>query len=216
MTAKLHPHSYHDSLSKRLFDMCLSFIALIIFSPLFIIVAFLIKLASKGPVFFIQKRVGKNGKVFKMIMFRTMKVGAERLQGRYFHLNEADGPVFKIRNDPRFVGIGRFLARTGLDETPQLINVIRGEMSLVGPRPLPIKEAKKLTQTQKVRELIKPGITSSWVVEGSHLMKFKKWMQLDKEHVLKAYFLKDLTILFKTTIIIINSVFETIQAIFKT
>lgn len=145
-----------------------------------------------------------------------MKVGAERLQERYFHLNEADGPVFKIRNDPRFVGTGRLLARTGLDETPQLINVIRGEMSLVGPRPLPIKEAKKLTQTQKVRELIKPGITSSWVVEGSHSLKFKKWMQLDKEYVLKAHFLKDLAILFKTTTIIINSVFETIQGIFKT
>jgi lipopolysaccharide/colanic/teichoic acid biosynthesis glycosyltransferase len=139
-----------------------------------------------------------------------MKVGAESLQERYFHLNEADGPVFKIRNDPRFVGIGRLLARTGLDETPQLINVIKGEMSLVGPRPLPIKEAKKLTQAQKVRELIKPGITSSWVVEGSHSLKFKKWMQLDKEYVLKAYFLKDLVILFKTTIIMFNSVFETI------
>lgn len=216
MDAALHFHPYHNSLLKRLFDICLSSLCLIIFSPLLIVIAILIKFTSKGPVFFKQDRVGKKGKVFKIITFRTMKVGAEHLQGRYFHLNEADGPVFKIRNDPRFVGIGRFLARTGLDETPQLINVIRGEMSLVGPRPLPIKEAKKLTQAQKVRELIKPGITSSWVVEGSHSMKFKKWMQLDKEYVLKAYFLKDLAILFKTIIIMFNSVFETIRGIFKT
>ena len=216
MNVALHLHPYHNSLLKRLFDICLSSLCLIIFFPLFIIIAILIKFTSKGPVFFKQNRVGKNGKVFQIVMFRTMKVGAERLQGRYRHLNEADGPVFKIRNDPRFVGIGRFLARTGLDETPQLINVIRGEMSLVGPRPLPIKEARKLTRTQKVRELIKPGITSSWVVEGSHSMKFIKWMQLDKEYVLKAHFLKDLTILFKTIIIMFNSVFETIRGIFKT
>ncbi len=207
MRSKLYPHPYHRSLLKRLLDVGLSCLGLAILSPLFVCFAILILFASKGPVFFTQKRVGKNGKVFKMIMFRTMKVGAERLQWHYFHLNEADGPVFKIRNDPRFVGIGRLLARTGLDEAPQLINVIRGEMSLVGPRPLPIKEAKKLTQTQKVRELIKPGITSRWVVEDSHSMKFKKWMQLDKEYVLKASFLGDVSILFKTLIVIFNSVF---------
>lgn len=215
MNTTLHLHPYHDSLLKRLFDTCLSSLCLIIFFPLFIVIAILIKFTSKGPVFFKQDRVGKNGKVFKIIMFRTMKVGAERLQKRYSHLNEADGPVFKIRNDPRFVGIGRFLARTGLDEAPQFINVIRGKMSLVGPRPLPIKEAKKLTQTQKVRELIKPGITSSWVVEGSHSMKFRKWMQLDNEYVLEASLLKDLSILFKTPAILFKSIFEIISNIFR-
>ena len=177
----IYPHPYHQFPLKRLFDIIISCIGLIIFSPLFVFIAILIPLTSRGSVFFIQKRIGKNGKVFKMIMFRTMKIGAEHLQKHYSHLNEASWPVFKIRNDPRFAGIGKFLSKTGLDETPQLINVIKGEMSLVGPRPLPIKEAKKLTKIQKVRELIKPGITSSWVVEGSHSMKFVKWMKLDKK-----------------------------------
>jgi lipopolysaccharide/colanic/teichoic acid biosynthesis glycosyltransferase len=203
--AKLTESPYHNSFQKQLFDIGLSFLGLIILSPLFLISAILIKLASKGPVFFVQNRTGKNGKVFRMIMFRTMKVGAERLQKRYLHLNEADGPVFKIKNDPRFVGIGKFLSRTGFNETPQFINVIRGEMSLVGPRPFPVKEAKKLTRTQKVRELIKPGITSSWVVEGSHSMKFNKWMQLDRNYVLKASLSKDFSIIYKTIMLIYDS-----------
>ena len=216
MINKLHPHPYHFSLSKQLFDLCLSFLGLIVLFPFFIIIAILIKLTSKGPVFFKQNRVGKNGVVFPIIMFRTMKVGAERLQWRCRHLNEADGPVFKIRDDPRFVGIGKSLARTGLDEAPQFINVIKGEMSLVGPRPLPIKEARKLTPIQKERHLIKPGMTSSWVVKGSHSMKFEKWMQLDKEYVLKASFLKDLVILLKTLTIISKLVFRTILRVFRT
>ncbi len=216
MISKLHSHPYHFSLPKRSFDLCLSFLALIVLSPLFIIIAILIKLTSKGPVFFKQNRVGKNGVVFPMIMFRTMKVGAERLQRRYRHLNEASGPVFKIRNDPRFVGIGKSLARTGLDEVPQLTNVIKGQMSLVGPRPLPIKEVRKLTPIQKERHLIKPGMTSDWVVKGSHSMKFEKWMQLDKEYVLKASFLKDLVILLKTLTIIPKLVLRTILRVFRT
>ena len=139
-------------------------------------------------------------------MFRTMYVGAERDQEKYRHLNEADGPVFKIKDDPRFVGIGKFLARTGLDELPQLINVIKGEMSLVGPRPLPVNEAKKLTSAQKVRELIKPGMTSSWVVKGAHSLTFRKWMKLDRIYVENASFLTDLSILLKTGEIVLKQI----------
>lgn len=127
-----------------------------------------------------------------------MEEGAERQQWRYLHLNEADGPVFKIRDDPRFTRVGKFIARAGLDEVAQLINVAKGEMSLVGPRPLPVSEAKKLTPFQNARHLIKPGVTSSWVVKGPHSMKFKKWMQLDRQYVLRASFAGDVAILVKT------------------
>lgn len=189
---------YHNSLLKRIFDIVISLFIVICLSPIIIIIGPIIKLSSQGPVLFIQKRTGKKGKVFKFIKFRTMGVGAKDQQRSLRHLNEADGPVFKIRNDPRFTKIGKLLARTGLDELPQLINVIKGEMSLVGPRPLPVVEARKLSQSQKIRELIKPGITSSWVIKGTHSMKFKEWMRLDKQYVLEASLLGDIEILFKT------------------
>ncbi len=195
---ELLPHPYHCSWQKRLFDRGISILGLIILSPLFIILAIIIKLSSKGPVFFIQKRVGEKDKIFKIIKFRVMEEGAERQQWRYLHLNEADGPVFKIRDDPRFTRVGKFIARAGLDEVAQLINVAKGEMSLVGPRPLPVSEAKKLTPFQNARHLIKPGVTSSWVVKGPHSMKFKKWMQLDRQYVLRASFAGDVAILVKT------------------
>lgn len=133
-----------------------------------------------------------------------MYEGAERDQKKYAHLNEADGPVFKIRDDPRFVGIGKFLAHTGLDELPQLINVIKGDMSMVGPRPLPVTEAKKLTKAQKVRELVKPGITSSWVVSGAHSLSFETWMKLDKDYIESASLTTDLSILLKTAFLILG------------
>ncbi|MCH7641240.1 sugar transferase [Patescibacteria group bacterium] len=198
MTVKLKPNPYHFSLLKPLFDFTSSFFGLLIFSLLFLVITMAIKAGSKGPVFFVQKRVGKKGKTFKIIMFRTMYVGAERDQKEFAHLNEADGPVFKIKDDPRFVGIGRFLARTGLDELPQLINVIKGEMSLVGPRPLPVSEARKLTKAQKIRELVKPGMTSSWVISGAHKVSFKEWMRLDRDYLQHASLKEDLRILFKT------------------
>jgi len=140
-----------------------------------------------------------------------MKVGAENDQKKYAHLNEADGPVFKIRNDPRFVGIGKSLARTGLDELPQLINVIKGEMSLVGPRPLPVYEAKKLTNAQKARELVKPGMTSSWVISGAHSLSFAEWMKLDRIYVEKASLLGDLSILLKTSEIVFKQILNQVM-----
>lgn len=202
MDTKLFPHPYHHSWQKRLFDTLLSSLGLIVLSPLLVIISILIKFTSKGPVFFKQKRVGRNGKAFQMIKFRIMKKGAERQQKRYRHLNEAYGPVFKIRNDPRFTKFGKLLAKTGLDEAPQLLNVIKGEMSLVGPRPLPISEVRKLTSLQNKRHLIKPGMTSSWVVKGSHSLKFEKWMQLDRQYVSSASLPGDITILVKTLIIV--------------
>lgn len=215
MATTINPHHYHHSLLKRLFDAGSSLFGLIIFSPLFLVITLIIKLTSKGSVFFTQKRVGRNGALFKFLKFRTMRVGAEREQSRLRHLNEVYGPVFKIRDDPRFTKFGKFLARTGLDELPQLINVFKGEMSLVGPRPFPVSEARKLTKNQKVRELIKPGMTSSWVVAGAHNLSFKKWVQLDKEHVLSTSFQQDLVILLETARIVSKLTVGQILKLFK-
>lgn len=153
----------------------------------------------RGGLFFIQERAGKDGKVFRMYKFRTMYPGAEKDQERYRHFNEANGPVFKIHNDPRFTKIGRWLARTGLDELPQIINVIKGEMVLVGPRPLPPSEEKKIPAKWRMkRRSVKPGITSSWVVSGGHTLKFREWMELDMKDIDKKGSIYDIVIGIKT------------------
>jgi lipopolysaccharide/colanic/teichoic acid biosynthesis glycosyltransferase len=155
------------------------YILLIISLPLFAAISLGIILTGGFPVLFVQTRTGKAGKPFQMYKFRTMITGAEMLQQKYRKLNTADGPVFKIRNDPRFTRIGKFLSHTGLDELPQLFNVIRGEMSLIGPRPLPVREADKLLPWMKEREIIKPGIISPWILEGYHSRTFEQWMKSD-------------------------------------
>lgn len=192
---------YHNSFSKRLFDLLGVAVGLIFTIPCFVIISCFLLLRNDGPIIFVQKRVGKYGKPFNLTKFRTMTAGAKNKLQNLRKLNEADGPVFKIFDDPRYTRLGKYLAHTGLDELPQLINVLKGEMSIVGPRPLPIYEAKKLTKSQKIRELVKPGITSSWVVSGSHRLTFKKWMELDKDYVENANLLTDMTILAKTVFI---------------
>ena len=194
--------AYHDSLYKKCFDLIVALVGIIFLAPVFLLFSFLLKLINGEPVFFIQGRTGRNSKVFKLIKFRTMHIGAEKELKKIKHLNEVDGPVFKIFDDPRYTKFGKFLASTGLDELPQLINVIKGEMSLVGPRPLPVSEAKKLTKAHRIRELIKPGITSSWVISGAHNLKFWQWMKMDRDYVENASFSKDLEILFKTFLIV--------------
>jgi len=185
-------------------------IVLLISLPLMAVIALLVKITSKGPVIFSQKRIGKNGKVFMMYKFRTMYVGAEKDRNEYKKLNEADGPVFKIRKDPRFVGIGRFLARTGLDELPQLVNILKGEMNFVGPRPLPVYEYNKLKPWQKKRQLVLPGITSSWVINGKHKISFDKWMKSDLEYVKKKSFFYDIEILAKTFLMVLNIILKSL------
>ncbi|HUC94799.1 MAG TPA: sugar transferase [Candidatus Saccharimonadales bacterium] len=192
---------FNNSPAKRSLDVVVSTFSLLITSPLILLITILIRLSSQGPVFFLQKRTGKNGKVFKIIKFRTMVANAARIQSRYKKMNEADGPVFKIRDDPRFTKFGKLLSRTGFDELPQMINVLRGEMSIVGPRPLPINEVHKLTAKQRIRELVKPGVTSSWVIAGSHELSFKEWMDLDRKYVEKASLTGDLLIILKTIIL---------------
>ena len=188
--------------------MILVLFALILLFPFLIILPVLIKTTSKGRTIFKQKRVGLNGKVFTLFKFRTMKEGSEKKLATLSHLNEADGPVFKIGNDPRYTKIGNILAKTGIDEIPQFVNILKGDMSLVGPRPLPIYEANKLTPYQKRRESVLPGITSSWVIEGSHNLSFKKWMELDLSYVQNASLKEDLIILVKTLKLILKELYK--------
>jgi len=191
-----------ESFLKRL----LAFLLLLFFSPIFFVIYFLIKITSKGPGFYLQWRAGKNKRLFKIIKFRTMIEGAENIQRRYQFLNQADGPVFKIENDPRFTKIGRFLSHTGLDELPQLINILKGEMDFVGPRPFPIKEAKKIPKKYEARFSVLPGITSLWVIKGAFHNDFDYWMRLDLEYVKNKNFWYDLKIIFLTLVFILNKI----------
>jgi len=177
---RLYDKTIEDDMLNRLFAVLI----LLVLGPLMIMVSLLIWVFSGWPVFFCQDRVGYRGKIFRIIKFRTMHRNAETIKERLGPLNEADGPVFKIRNDPRYTGIGRFLSHSGLDELPQIINVIRGEMEFVGPRPLPVEEAYEICDKyRKRRESVRPGIVSPWLFEGYHNLSFEEWMKSDVRYV---------------------------------
>ncbi|MBI5605144.1 MAG: sugar transferase, partial [Deltaproteobacteria bacterium] len=183
---------------KRVMDFCLAFLTLILFSPLFIILAVLIKRDSKGPVFFIQKRCGLNGRVFSLIKFRSMVPEAEKMQDQLRDLNEMAGPVFKITQDPRVTRIGSWLRKTSLDELPQLINVLKGDLSLVGPRPPLPSEVALYKRWQRRRLSIKPGITCIWQISGRNNINFDEWMKLDLHYIDHWSLSLDLKILIRT------------------
>jgi exopolysaccharide biosynthesis polyprenyl glycosylphosphotransferase len=185
---------------KRAFDLSLSVPLALLFSPLFLLIAFLIKISSPGgPVFFVQTRVGYNRRHFKMLKFRTMIPDAEQRQAEVEHLNEAQGPIFKIKNDPRITPIGRILRKTSLDELPQLFNVIKGDMSLVGPRPMSLRDVSRFEETWlKRRFSIKPGITCLWQINGRSDTTFDAWITQDLEYIDHWSFALDVKILFKT------------------
>ena len=153
--------------------------------PVQIVIGILIVLTSGFPVVFRQRRIGKNGETFVMYKFRTMVIRAEKHKSSYVHLNESQGPAFKIWNDPRFTRIGAFLSHSGLDELPQLVNVIQGDMALIGPRPLPLSEARKLKPWMRVRERILPGIISPAILTGKYHENFDAWMRSDVRYVQK-------------------------------
>jgi len=148
--------------------------------------------------------MGKNGKTFILYKFRTMVVGAERQQQRYKHLNEANGPAFKIRHDPRYTPFGKFLSHTGLDELPQLVNILNGDMALFGPRPLPVDEANKLTRWQQERHCIKPGIISPWILDGYHKKQFDDWMKSDLAYVKNKSFVYDLKLFIRSIVFMVR------------
>ena len=193
---------------KNLIYKIISFLLLIILSPLFLLILIVVKLTSQGPFIFKQKRLGKDKKPFNLYKIRTMVENAETLKKKYQHLNEISGPVFKIRDDPRYTKIGRFLSHTGLDELPQLINVLKGEMSFVGPRPLPVDEAIKIPAKYDKRFSVLPGMTSSWIVHGAHNLSFNEWMGLDLQYVKKHFLFDDVKIIFLTIILILKLIFK--------
>lgn len=193
------PHQLEYLWLKRLIDIFFSATALLLLSPLFVIIAFLIKMTSSGPVFFKQERIGYNRRKFKMIKFRTMVKNAEGMQEQLEHLNEADGPAFKIQDDPRITPVGKWLRRTSLDELPQLINVLRGDMSLVGPRPLPVRDVEGIEKRwQKRRFSMRPGLTCLWQIGGRNQMRFDEWMKLDLEYIDRWSIQLDFYIIAKT------------------
>lgn len=185
---------------KRALDIVGASTGLLIASPIMIASALLIKATSPGPILFCQRRTGYLGKEFTILKFRSMVMGAEDLQSELRERNERDGPAFKITRDPRTTLVGRFLRATGFDELPQLYNVLRGDMALVGPRPLPVEEAAQCLPWQKRRVDIKPGLTCFWQIAKSRNISFPDWMRLDLHYVRSASFILDLRLLARTVI----------------
>jgi exopolysaccharide biosynthesis polyprenyl glycosylphosphotransferase len=184
--------------AKRVLDLALSSVMLVMLSPLMLLVALLIKLTSPGPVFFVQERMGLNKRRFNLLKFRSMVVDAEQRKHELAALNEQDGPVFKIRNDPRVTSVGRWIRKTSIDELPQLINVLKGEMSLVGPRPPLMSEVDQYDWLYRRRLSIKPGLTCLWQISGRNNIPFTQWMELDRQYIDNWSIWLDLLILLKT------------------
>lgn len=190
---------------KRLIDILGSFVGLIVLSPLFLVVAYKIKKEDpEGPVFFSQDRVGKNGKVFKMYKFRSMCVDAEEKLETLLQHNEVEGAMFKMKDDPRITKIGKFIRKTSIDELPQLLNVLKGEMSLVGPRPPLLREVAEYSAYDRQRLLIKPGCTGLWQVSGRNHVGFDEMVRLDLRYINKLSIKNDLKIILKTVKVIIQ------------
>jgi exopolysaccharide biosynthesis polyprenyl glycosylphosphotransferase len=184
---------------KRLFDVAVSATLLLVCMPVFLVVAIAISLTSDGPVFFKQTRLGLGKREFKIFKFRTMVVNASEMLARLEHLNETAGPTFKLKNDPRITKVGAFLRKTSLDELPQLINVLKGDMSLVGPRPLPLRDYAGFSEDRHRRRFsVKPGITCLWQVMGRSSILFDEWMALDSQYIDQRTFWLDLKILLQT------------------
>ena len=190
---------------KRAFDVAGSIFGLIIFSPLFLLVAVLIKCTSKGPVFFRQERHGLNKRTFRIYKFRTMVENAEAAQAALEHMNENSGPVFKIFKDPRITRIGSLLRRTSIDELPQLLNILKGEMSFVGPRPLNKRDVARFSEAWLMRRFsVKPGLTCLWQISGRSNVSFDRWIELDLRYIDHWSLQLDMKILAKTLPVVLK------------
>jgi lipopolysaccharide/colanic/teichoic acid biosynthesis glycosyltransferase len=183
---------------KRWFDIVVSSCLLILLSPLLLAIALAVKSSSRGPILFRQERLMQEGAEFTLLKFRTMVDGADAMLDKVFVLNEADGPLFKARRDPRLTRVGRFLRKGFLDELPQLINVIRGEMSLVGPRPILTREISALAGRVAFRFAVPQGITGPWQTHGHHRLSFEEQLAIERSYIQCWSLRKDLSILLKT------------------
>ncbi|MGH8875618.1 MAG: sugar transferase [Acidimicrobiia bacterium] len=183
---------------KRLIDISVGLAALVILSPVFVLAAVAVKLSSPGPIFYVSDRVGRRGITFKFIKFRSMMVEADYEKPQLLELNELDGPVFKIRSDPRITPVGRVLRKFSVDELPQLVHVLAGDMSLVGPRPPLPEETDRYTDRQWQRLLVKPGITCTWQVSGRSEIDFATWVRMDLDYIERWSLLRDLKLMVLT------------------
>ena len=186
------------SFVKRAFDFGASLVGLVCLSPVLLVTGVAIKLESEGPIIFSQDRVWLNGKKFKMYKLRSMVSNAEELKEKLLEQNEMSGPMFKMKDDPRITKVGKFIRKTSIDELPQLINVLKGDMSLVGPRPSLPKEVEQFEPWMYERIQVKPGLTCYWQVSGRNNIDFEDWMKLDIKYVRERSLLGDLKLVFKT------------------
>lgn len=198
---KLH-FVYHGM--KRLFDIVAATCGIVVLSPLMIIIAVLIKAEDHGPIFYEQIRVGKNGKTFKMYKFRSMFVNTDKMLDKLKEKNDVDGPMFKMKNDPRVTKVGHFIRKHSLDELPQFLNVIKGDMSLVGPRPPLPSEVSEYSDYDKQRLYVTPGCTGLWQATERNEVGFNEMVQIDIQYIQRASFIFDLWIIWKTVEIIIK------------
>ena len=186
---------------KRAIDVTGAGFGLVLLSPVFLVAALAIKSTSKGPVFFKQEREGKDGDVFNILKFRTMCDDAESRKADLRELSEQDGPAFKLKDDPRITTVGKYLRKSCIDELPQLVNVLTGEMSLVGPRPLPVDESLSCLPWQRQRLSVLPGLTCTWQARGGRDIKFAEWMRMDLEYIQQRGLLFDLKLIGETAVV---------------
>lgn len=191
-------------IGKRTFDVAASLAAIIVLSPVFLLVALLIKLTSRGPVLFVQERNGYKGRIFKMYKFRSMVTNAEQLLKDLESKNEVGGHMFKIKDDPRVTRIGKFIRKTSIDELPQLFNVLKGDMSIVGPRPPVPREVVKYDAWHKLRLSVKPGLTGLWQVSGRNNVGFDEMVRLDLKYIRERSFWYDFKLILKTIPVLIG------------
>ena len=197
--ASLHPIFLHKiSNSKRFSDIVLSSLALLVLSPLLLLIAIAVKTTTKGPILFRQRRAGIGGRPFTLLKFRTMVADADKRKSELVQFNERTGPVFKMKDDPRITKVGKFLRRWSLDELPQFVNVLVGEMSLVGPRPPTMDEVEQYERWHKNRLEVKPGITCIWQVYSRHEKSFENWVRLDINYMKRQTFVLDMKLLLMT------------------
>lgn len=188
---------------KRTIDIAGAGVGLMLLSPVLLGAAAAIKLTSQGPVFFRQQREGKDGSVFNILKFRTMCVDAEEQKDELRKLSEQDGPAFKLKDDPRITRIGKYLRKSCIDELPQLFNVLTGEMSLVGPRPLPVNESQQCLPWQRQRLTVLPGLTCTWQARGGRDIKFAEWMRMDLEYIQQRGFWSDIRLIGETAMVVV-------------
>lgn len=187
---------------KRIFDVVCSLIALVILSPVFLVTAIAVK-TDGGKVFYSQKRAGKDNVPFNMYKFRSMCPNADNMKEELMRFNEMDGPVFKMKNDPRITKVGKFIRKYSIDELPQLVNILKGDMSIVGPRPPLLSEVEQYSSYQMQRLLVKPGLTCFWQAYGRSALSFEDWMDMDMKYIQRRSFMLDIELIIKTIVAVI-------------